>query len=128
VKNPAASERGIETDLLTKLAMHCNLKISSQGQIDLEMVPHMQKGFEVFFRYPSDDGFACFSHKPKNEFVLTTPSRSLKSLKALPVNKHHFLIYMPGEGGTWVTDKTFRLAVETAATRTKSACADCWNP
>ena len=28
----------------------------------------------------------------------------------------------------WLTDKTFRLAVETAATRAKSACADCWNP
>jgi hypothetical protein len=28
----------------------------------------------------------------------------------------------------WLTDKTFRLAVETAATRTKSAFADYRNP
>jgi hypothetical protein len=32
------------------------------------------------------------------------------------------------EGDTRLTDKTFCLAVETAATRTKSAYADCWNP
>jgi hypothetical protein len=31
-------------------------------------------------------------------------------------------------GSIWLTEKNFRLAVETAATRTKSACADCWNP
>ncbi len=58
------------------------------------MVPHMQQRFEVVFRHPNDDGFVCFSCKPKNEFVLTTLSRGFKSLKPFPDNKHHFLIYL----------------------------------
>jgi hypothetical protein len=37
MKNPAASGRGIETDLLAKLAPHYNLKISPQG--DGEFTP-----------------------------------------------------------------------------------------
>jgi hypothetical protein len=63
-------------------------------QIDLEMVPHMQQRVEALCRHPNDDGFACFSHKSQNEFVLTTPSRCLKSLKPLPGKKHHFPIYL----------------------------------
>jgi hypothetical protein len=56
------------------------------------MVPHMQQRVEALCRHPNDDGFACFSHKSQNEFVLTTPSRCLKSLKPLPGKKHHFPI------------------------------------
>jgi hypothetical protein len=37
MKNPAASRRGIETDLLAEHAPHCNFKISPQG--DGEFTP-----------------------------------------------------------------------------------------
>jgi YD repeat-containing protein len=67
------------------------------GQIDPKLVSHMQQRFETLFRPSNDDGFACCSHKPQNEFVLTTPSRALKSLKPLPGKKHHFPIYLTKE-------------------------------
>jgi hypothetical protein len=37
MNNPAASGRGIDTDLLAELALHCNLKISLQW--DWEFIP-----------------------------------------------------------------------------------------